>query len=392
MGELEQVTRLSKNVVITNHVTNNGMKEIEFVCSKYDTTFGYLYDYILFDNDESEIVTRVNLCKRDVGNLKLDDTIGHPAIMDINIANAVSKYCSKYSPHIVNVNDKIIVNNVKTLTIRSKSLDFWTDEKYYPNIHIMSYERPEMTFKKYFETFDVSVQEMSEILFQILFTLDCIRKKYDGFVHGNLNMLNIFMYKNTDHDCERLDYYEYKYNNKLYYAKVREYIPKIFNYECSYTDKISNNFIKTNYWGIKNDIYNLVMCANQLTKNKYSCIFDKFDFLHDTENIDIVFMIPTLDNTINYLNEVVNLQKYDIINSHIIKKFPQEDKFYDINDKICNINNLIIKIPYIQTMDLKNVEYAKYYNECYNKIANLGIYTDTVYNSIKQTLEYLQID
>jgi hypothetical protein len=212
-----------------------------------------------------------------------------------------------------------------------------------------------------------------------------IRLRYIGFVHGDLLVKNILMCRNPDYDTHPSDYYEYTYNNQKYYIPIRRYIPKIWDFEFSSSDKYPNNLIHDNHLGVKNDIFRFLISLfydlkniksqpviynatdiqsssfnNNRTANKtftdffkrinqkYEHIFQSFAFLQEPPGVflesdpEFALRVPSLDGVIERIDRIGSIRN-DNFDPKLIfpTKYPNLASFKSIIEKIQTTIKLI---------------------------------------------------
>lgn len=416
MEQTGSISRLSSNLVMATYPTKGNMKNIDFVCHACKFESRSSGNYIIFDSDELAPVTKVLLYGRKTTKLSneliLDDTYSHPAHVESSMTKNISDKCPDYSPHIIKCYSCETITDVKNISINGKKLSFWNTTDYYPKFTVITVERGAMSLDNYIKENDVSIDELSGILFQILFALYTIKLNFSGFVHGDLLSQNIIMFKNNEYENNKNSFYEYVYNDRKFHIQARKFIPKIWDFEFSYADLINNNIVNNNHLGIKNDIYRLLISlrydiyhtvvtqgimpgayeddalieqhkdvlplsqTNQKEEHqpvshvynkinhKYDAIFKKFEFLSNdsytvflTNTGNMSYVVPNLENTIRRLSEVVYLEKFGISRSVILRTYPNLESYTSIALKGIKTTIKMVNFDFDQT--LANYPFSK---------------------------------
>ena len=190
---------------------------------------------------------------------------------------------------------------------------------------------------------DISMLSITEIeiyldifFFQIIHSLESIKKIYPYFQHNNLYMQNILGLKEKDNS----NYYTYKYNNKIFYVPQKKFFPKINDFgESNLNDKYkSYNLFKSDYrdlYGIMMQIYKYgdesftTLCSNDENKLEFFKIYFSNFF-----NVDIVDELFNKNNSMMRYEDMI--KDIEFVN-YIEFKSPDDllnNYFYNIYDKI----------------------------------------------------------
>lgn len=81
-----------------------------------------------------------------------------------------------------------------------------------------------------------------EMLFQIFYTVAILYHKHK-IIHFDIKGGNILFCNDPQYDKNKDEYYEYNFNGISFYIKIREIIPKIWDYDASFYENIKNPFI-----------------------------------------------------------------------------------------------------------------------------------------------------
>lgn len=126
---------------------------------------------------------------------------------------------------------------------------------------------------------------LNRILFQLVFTLSVIQKKYPYFVHHDLFMRNILA---TDYRAKKNDYFRYYFDDYVFDVPVKGYMVKIADFGLSNLNEKNKNtpkLVKSQHEDIFNIIYDIyngqnlgaVSCMSIAKKRKNK---NKEEFLH----------------------------------------------------------------------------------------------------------------
>jgi hypothetical protein len=354
-------------------------------------------NYVVFDEPNS--VTKVLFYNKETDktslkcdSLILDDSPAHPTKIESMFAEKIDKNCSEYSPHFVKTFKVSTFNQIKALYINHNLVNSLNSMLFYPKITIITSEKCAMDLQYYIEHFNISDVELIEIIFQIFFTLYTIRLHYAGFVHGDLIVKNILMCENVDYLSNSTKYYEYIYNGLCYYVPIRKYIPKIWDFEFSRSDKYQNNLIGENHMGIKNDIYRFLISLfydlehpivkqpqqsettvstqygkfnvdspvtdipepdtfiehfKKINISKYGRIFNQFQFLQSPPDLflerypEFSIYVPSLNGIMERLDQLGNLRNDHFDKNNVFKSYPNVIPFYNL------VKNIKTKIKLI---------------------------------------------
>lgn len=116
----------------------------------------------------------------------------------------------------------------------SNDISYWCNLKNYP-IQIGFFEKLEYTLEELNDSEGITQEEWKSFLFQIIFALSFIQKKYD-MVHNDLHSDNIMLSRTSD------EYYYYVINDKVYKVPTYGYTVKIIDFARA-TFKIGNRII-----------------------------------------------------------------------------------------------------------------------------------------------------
>lgn len=216
--------------------------------------------YIIYDQMDKQKIIKILFLSRQTRKTgmehKLDADATHPARIETMMTEKVYQECSDYTPHIVKLYRNIRINNIQKITFNDKPIA-WNIYEYYPMMTILVMERGYCTLHEYLNS-DISYEEFVDIVFQIFCTIYVIRQKISGFVHGDLISENVIMFLNSDYNRSE-KFYRYTYVDKTYHIPVRQYIPKIIDYEFASSDSDKNALLQCNTFGVKNDIYRFLL-------------------------------------------------------------------------------------------------------------------------------------
>ena len=109
--------------------------------------------------------------------------------------------------------------------------------------------------KKKFDD-DMFVNKLDRIIFQLIFTLCMIRKKYPTFQHNDFFIRNILGYKEKRYSKD--DYIEYKYKGKSFYFSANGFMTKINDFGLSSVKNIYNPHISKHVKYNKSDLFCLL--------------------------------------------------------------------------------------------------------------------------------------
>ena len=125
------------------------------------------------------------------------------------------------------------IEDGSTLEINNNSnnISYWCNIKNYP-IQIGFFEKLEYTLEELIDKEGVTPEEWKSILFQIVYALSFIQKKYD-MVHNDLHSDNIMLSKTSD------DYFYYIINHTVYKVPTFGYTVKIIDFARA-TFKLGN--------------------------------------------------------------------------------------------------------------------------------------------------------
>ena len=116
----------------------------------------------------------------------------------------------------------------------SNDISYWCNLKKYP-IQIGFFEKLEYTLEEFIDSEGIGPEEWKSFLFQIVFALSFIQKKYD-MIHNDLHSDNIMLSKTSE------DYFYYVINSKVYKVPTHGYTVKIIDFARA-TFKIGNRII-----------------------------------------------------------------------------------------------------------------------------------------------------
>ena len=172
--------------------------------------------------------------------------------------------------------------------------------------------------------------------FQIIHSLESIKKIYPYFQHNDLYMRNILGSKEKDNN----NYYTYKYNNKIFYIPQKKFYPKINDFgQSNLNDKYKiYNLYNSDY----KDIYSIMMeiykgrdnslsslCSNDEHKleffKTYFSNFFNVDIVEELYNKNKGMMIyGNMIKDINFVKYIEFKSPDDLLNNY----------FYNIYNKI----------------------------------------------------------
>lgn len=116
----------------------------------------------------------------------------------------------------------------------SNDISYWCNLKKYP-IQVGFFEKLEYTLEEFIDSEGISIREWKSLLFQIIFALSFIQKKYD-MIHNDLHSDNIMLSKTNK------EYLYYVIDNKVYKVPSYGHIVKIIDFARA-TFKIGNKII-----------------------------------------------------------------------------------------------------------------------------------------------------
>jgi hypothetical protein len=159
---------------------------------------------------------------------------------------------------------------------------------------------------------------LDRIIFQVIFTLAMIRRKYPTFRHNDLFIRNILGHE-LKHYPEN-EYIEYKYKNKRFYLPVNGFFVKINDFGEStihpfikYSEKDNIKFGKSDLFDFLYDLYNGQNLGSSslsilLGKNKHSLLKKYFDKFLNIEILDKIII-----NNKELLDSLWNIENSAII-------------------------------------------------------------------------------
>tara|TARA_Y100000389_G_C17458504_1_gene519858 strand:- start:1598 stop:2680 length:1083 start_codon:yes stop_codon:yes gene_type:complete len=150
------------------------------------------------------------------------------------------KYKNSQAPHVILANVSERINDI--LYKRPNIHLCWTMYKLVcPKVRDMSYifvDSPPMSLAKWVKSHKISTQEWKCILFQILFTLEALRKHLPGFVHHNLTPDYIFVEKVASGGQ-----FIYKYRGQTFFIPNNGYLVKLVPSQFTYVPGMYENVL-----------------------------------------------------------------------------------------------------------------------------------------------------
>lgn len=182
----------------------------------------------------------------------------HPSSLEIIALKELTKeiVCKNVSPHIAYyLGSQKVPNKCKALKfLNLKRLEVEELVRTHSNMLISEFiegnSLDTWVYNIYENDSKISDEEWRILVFQIVYTLAVLQKKY-RLMHNDMHYGNILM--DTSIKKEPGQYFVYTINNKKYYMKSTGYIPKLWDLEfsMSYSDKIPdfypNKFIIGKY-------------------------------------------------------------------------------------------------------------------------------------------------
>lgn len=198
------------------------------------------------------------------------------------------------------------------------------------------------------------IENLSRILFQIIFTLAIIKEDYPGFLHGDLFIRNILL-SLEEHPEE--EYVAYHYKQKIFYLPANGIYAKINDFGMTL---LANEILPSTWNHDKNFL-------NYLHKNPFNAKSDIFNLLHDIydgQNLGT----RSINQFANDLQ--ISAAKIKPIKNFLSKflKINSIDKMNKINRNLLNgtwdIDQIKVLESTVQTPDqyLRKNYFAKYQN------------------------------
>jgi len=226
---------------------------------KIFTLYDYIQDKKLEENiklNNEGVMTEINIMKELTKNI-IDKKISEHIVKYIGMnecknAKLLFKKCPGSYVEFMKIEDEKKNKLCKTY-YRSYPIKKINDEYKVVEVEYCDYSSGdfisdisrlgEIEMEKYLDIF----------FFQIIYTIVKIQEIYPNFIHNDLFMRNILGKREKDNN----NYYEYKYNDKIYYVPQKKYYPKINDFGYTNLDEKNTHFKlqKSEY----KDIYNIIL-------------------------------------------------------------------------------------------------------------------------------------
>jgi len=182
------------------------------------------------------------------------------------------------------------------------------------------------------------VSDLERILFQIIFTLGCIKEDYPGFMHGDFFVRNILFSIEASYGTN--DYVAYHYKQKIFYLPANGIYAKINDFDLSIivdelepsTYKYYQNLDryyhinpfnqKTDIFNLLHDIYdgeNLGTSSINMLANKFGISFDKMEPIRNLIGkfikVDVIDQINSTNRQL--LNQSWHIDQIDILENTV---------------------------------------------------------------------------